>query len=296
MSEAYLIRRGGGGGSGAKLVVSAPPGATAKVTNGSKTKTKTVGSDGLAIFSGLSGGQWDASIYDNGHEETTPVPVTVVTDYAVTLSYFSALVSVSYPQGSVCTVTNGSVVLRAPDTSGAWVCDVPAPGTWTITISNGVTQRSTAVQITTHGQSVSVTLAFSLVLYEAGNQFDSLTGGWQYYTSSGTNPLTGDRVMLDYSSMGPSRVLTQNVINFGGCSRVGIHVTAGSANPGASPKLQIMRLGQVEEAAIELGPPLTGEVQLGGNYYLSLGEITQGIVQVSISGLCSVTFDKIWVE
>lgn len=190
------IRRGGG--SGCTLTVTGVANDTATLTKGSKTYTKTFDSSGKAVFKGLSGGTWTAGM-SNGTESTSR-NVNIVADYAVTLSYFSATIAVTWPAGSTCKCTNGSTELTAPDTSGSYTFTVTNTGTWTVSCTNGTENASTTVSITADGQSATAKLAYDLVLYDSGDQYTDITGGWTGvgYTSSGAEgPGTlGDAAMI----------------------------------------------------------------------------------------------------
>ncbi len=158
------IRRGGG--SGCTLTVTGVAGDTATLTKGSKTYTKTLDISGKAVFKGLSGGTWTAGM-SNGTESTSR-NVNIVADYAVTLSYFSATIAVTWPAGSTCTCTNGSTVLTAPDTSGSYTFTVTNTGTWTVSCTDGDKTKSASVSITTEGQAESVGLNYELVFFQTG--------------------------------------------------------------------------------------------------------------------------------
>lgn len=91
-----------------------------------------------------------------------------------------AFIVVTYPAGSTCTASDGTTTLTAPDTSGSWVCKVPAAGTWTVTSTNGTDTASATVTVTTEGQSESVALSYALYLIKDGillRQFDYLRSG-----------------------------------------------------------------------------------------------------------------------
>ena len=124
---------GGGGGTGAALTVTAPAGCTVTVSKDGKTKTKTAGEDGVAVFRGLATGQWTVNMTDG--VQTAPAKTADITaDYAITMSFFSATIHITYPAGSTCKATNGATTLTAPGTSGTWDCVVPNAGTWTIVV------------------------------------------------------------------------------------------------------------------------------------------------------------------
>ena len=90
-----------------------------------------------------------------------------------------ASIVVTYPAGSTCTCTLGSRVLTAKDTSGKWVFGLPSTGNWVVKAVSGSKSKSKAVSITAEGQSVSVTIMFEAILWEAGaDQNTSITGGF----------------------------------------------------------------------------------------------------------------------
>lgn len=77
---------------------------------------------------------------------------------------------VTYPAGSVCTVTNGEKTFTAKDSSGFWLFAGLSVGTWTVTATDGTETDSQTVEITTEGQSVSVELIYGLWLYDYKTQ------------------------------------------------------------------------------------------------------------------------------
>ena len=164
---------GGSGGSGAALTVKAPAGVTVTVSKDGKSKNKTANSSGIAVFKGLSTGEWTVTITDG--EKTASKPVTIIADFNKTITFFSATIHVTYPAGSTCTATDGVTIIHAPDTSGTWDCVVPNAGTWTITASGYIPK---SVSVSTSGTTVSVDLT-KIYLFKAGNQYTDVTGGWK---------------------------------------------------------------------------------------------------------------------
>lgn len=79
-----------------------------------------------------------------------------------------AAIGVTYPAGSTLTCTNGTKTLKAKNTSGQWVFAIPEAGTWTVKAVSGSNSKSQSVSITKEGQWESVTLSYSLVLYNNG--------------------------------------------------------------------------------------------------------------------------------
>lgn len=189
---------GGGGGAGATLVVTGVVGSICTVSKDTKTYTKTFGTDAKATFKGLTTGTWTV-IMTNG-TQTAVKTIVINVDYALTIAYFSATINVTYPSGSTCTVSDGSTTFTAPDTTGTWACVVPNAATWTVSCTDGTQTASTTVSITADGQSATAKLAYDLVLYDSGDQYTDITGGWTGvgYTSSGAEgPGTlGDTAMI----------------------------------------------------------------------------------------------------
>jgi hypothetical protein len=149
----------GGGGFYPSIVVTAPTGSTVTATDGN---TSLVGTEvsGKWTFQIPAYGVWSITATLNGQTASTSVSVTEVKQYTVTLTYFSATISVTYPAGSTCTCSNGADTLTAPNTTGSYTFTVPRTGTWTVKSTNGVDTAQQAVSITANGQSTSVTLSY----------------------------------------------------------------------------------------------------------------------------------------
>ena len=189
----------GGGGTGAALTVTSPAGCTVTVSKDGKTKTKTAGADGVAVFKGLSSGEWTVTIAND--TQTSTKTVTITADYAVSIAFFAATINVTYPAGSTCTATDGTTTLTAPDTSGSWAFVVSNTGTWTVTCTNGSSTATASVSITTDGDSKSVTLAYIIEIFDTKSGHNSgLTGGWSVYAipySSGENSDTSAKIAFN---------------------------------------------------------------------------------------------------
>ena len=204
MAEAFIVRRGGGGGSGGTLVVTSSGAGTVTVSNTvlGKSYSKSVTAGGSVTFKGLKTGEWTVTL-SNGTQTTTK-SVTVNADYSVSLAYFSATISVTYPANSTCVVTNSSGQTVASDTNTGsstktWTATVGATGTYTVTATatdgSGKT-KSQSVSITADGQSKSVTLSYELYIFKAGTGSNTgwTTGGGTYssgWTTSSTDYLQG---------------------------------------------------------------------------------------------------------
>lgn len=130
-----------GSGTGCTLTMAAPAGASITASKDGRTKSKTVGADGIAVFRGLSTGTWTITITDG--TETASKTVEIKADYQAEITFFSATINITYPAGLTCTATDGVTTLTAPDTSGTWACVVPNAGTWTVALGNGLREAVT---------------------------------------------------------------------------------------------------------------------------------------------------------
>lgn len=106
---------------------------------------------------------------------------------------FSATISITYPAGSTCTVSNYKKTWTAPDTSGSWTFEANEVGVYTVKAVSGSKSREKEVLITADGQSASAILSYELVL------LDNTSGGLATgYSLSGKN-ITPAIDLTDYT-------------------------------------------------------------------------------------------------
>lgn len=172
---------GGGGGSGATLTITGVAGATVTASKDGKTYTRTINSSGTAMFKGLSTGTWTVTMSGSGQTTTRTVEITA--DYSLTIAFFSATISITYPAASTCVVTDSTGATVASDTNAdsaakTWTATVGATGTYTITATStsGGKTKSTTVSITAEGQVATVVLTYELVIYNAGTFGENVDG------------------------------------------------------------------------------------------------------------------------
>lgn len=92
-------------------------------------------------------------------------------------SSFAAIIQVTYNSGAVCTCTNGSTTLTAPDTSGSVDFKVKRKGTWTITVELGSNTGTKAVSITSDGQIESLEV-FATKIYGISRDITNSSPAW----------------------------------------------------------------------------------------------------------------------
>lgn len=230
MAEAFIVRRGGGGGSGGALVVTSSGAGTVTVSNSAlnKSYSKTVTAGGSVTFKGLKTGEWTVTL-SNG-AQTAARSVTINADYSVSVAYFSATISITYPANSTCVVKNSSGQTVASNTNTGsstktWTATVGATGTYTVTATatdgSGKT-KSTTVSITADGQSISVTLSYELVLFDNG-AYASETGGWS--RSGSTLSISATTTSMDGKA---DTVYTRNKISVSGYSTLHFQIKSTS--------------------------------------------------------------------
>ena len=95
-----------------------------------------------------------------------------------------AVIAVTYPEGSVCTCSNGTKTMKAKDTSGKALFNVTV-GEWTVSCTDGSRTVSKEVTIAVAGQFESLVLSYALYLYNYGDKCEAVTGGWEQYQYNG---------------------------------------------------------------------------------------------------------------
>lgn len=221
MAEAFIVRRGGGGGSGGTLVVTSSGAGTVTVSNRTlgKRYSKSVTAGGSVTFKGLKTGKWTVTLSNGAQTATKSVKINA--DYSVSIAYFSATISVTYPAKSTCVVTNRGGQTVASDTNTGsstktWTATVNATGTYTITATatdgSGKT-KSTTVSITADGQSSSVTLSYEVYLIQNGSVNSAFNFGDAQLRSDHSTSISTGSGYVKYSSVSytcgaatPSRV------------------------------------------------------------------------------------------
>lgn len=150
------------------------------------------GKAGFESFNVPSAGTWTIKITKGVDTAEKTVTISERWQYAkLSMSFFSATITVSYPEGSTCTCSDGVTTLTAPNTSGSCIFTLPNAGSWEIEATDGTDTDSATVEITANGQSESVVLVFPLYVYDKGTintaDFSNLTAyAYKPSTSSAT--------------------------------------------------------------------------------------------------------------
>lgn len=99
-----------------------------------------------------------------------------------------AVISVTYPAGSVCTCTKGTKTYKAKDTSGLALFAVPEVGDWTVSCTDGTQTASKTVTISAEGEAVNVALTYNLLIVNGKDT--SVSGGWATSSDNATYSAT----------------------------------------------------------------------------------------------------------
>ena len=108
-----------------------------------------------------------------------------------------AIIAVTYPAGSVCTCTNGTRILKAKDTSGKVLFNVPSTGTWTVSCTNGTESTGNSVTITSETQAKIIELTYSLKIFASNSGMaEEFTGS---VNTSGSYSITNEKLSITKS-------------------------------------------------------------------------------------------------
>ena len=305
----------GGSGSGGTLTVTGIAGHTVTATKDGKTYTRTINSNGVAVFKGLATGTWTLTMTGDG--QTATRTVTVTADYAVTITYFSATINITYPANSNCVVANSGGQTVASDTNTGtsaktWTATVNAKGTYTVTATatdgSGKT-KSTTVSITAEGQVETVVLAYELVLFDNGD-VTSLTGGWKAtysVTNYGSAKIADGLITIQgATAYGGSATayqtlyMTKNKIDFTPYKAFKVHINTVSTNAALLIKTQQTLEGWWDEpltANTCVGYKKLTTSNAGANASVDISSLTGSYyVGFLVDGNGKIVTPKVWLE
>ena len=216
-----------------------------------------------------------------------------------------AVIGVIYPEGSVCTCTDGARELVAKDTSGQAIFFVPYAGSWIVSCTDGEQTKSETVEITSEGQNVSVVLSYELWLYWNGDECEDVTGGFEkvYQTNGASGSVTnnGSTMTVVGASGNDSAICgasTKNVVDLSKLES--LHINIVSAKKGGSAWAGRLLVVSESDNSLQASNALA---------YLNITEATLGELSLDVSGITegrlivtgnavsgSVTFDRLWGE
>ena len=187
----YTWEKPKGGGVAPQLEVSVATGSAITCTNGETTLTGTsVG--GKCVFDLPGYGTWSLYATLNGQTTATEtVVVDQVKQYAVTLSYFAATLTVTAESGAVVTAALGTKQYTGTcGSNGKCALTVNYAGTYSVTATkSGVSSSTASASVSTSGGSYTATVKFCTltVTIDSGSTVKAVNGSTTLTaTSSGT--------------------------------------------------------------------------------------------------------------
>jgi len=134
-------------------------GSTVTLTKGANTITATETSTGLFEADVDEFGTWTITVSFSSDTATDTINVDTVKVYSITITFFAASITATYPVGATCTLSaTGQQTQTA--TTNPYTFVVESAATYTVTATDGVNTDTKNVVITTSGQTESVTLSF----------------------------------------------------------------------------------------------------------------------------------------
>lgn len=140
------------------LVVSVTSGAAVTATKGSKTVNGTA-TGGSCVLSLPEAGTWSVKATLNGQTSNTQ-SVSVVDSYAVSLTFFSATITVNVDSGASVTLKKGSTTVATKTSNGTAVFTVTETGAYTVTATKNGQTTSGSVNVVSGTTSYALTLSF----------------------------------------------------------------------------------------------------------------------------------------
>lgn len=150
-------------------------GQTITLSNGGAyTRTATFNNYGFATFQGVTvTGTVTLTTSDGSQTATRTLDMPYFGNYIMTITFFEATITVTYPANGTCTISDGVTTLTANQNPMAF--SIPNAGTWTAKATvDGVEKSGTPITITTSGQTVTDTILFGTINLTYDSEFRGL--------------------------------------------------------------------------------------------------------------------------
>ena len=142
-----------------KVNVTVDSGALVTATKGQLTVSGTA-VDGQCVLTLPEAGTWTVTATRSGQTSDTKT-VSVVDSYAVTLTFFSATITVTAPSGATVTLKKGGSTVDSKTSTGTAVFTVYETGEYTVEATQGGKSMSGTVNVTASTTSYAITLSFA---------------------------------------------------------------------------------------------------------------------------------------
>lgn len=145
-------------GTELKIIVSVSSGATVTATKGSLSVSGT-SVNGTCTLTVPEVGTWSVKATLGGQTSDTK-SVSVVDNYAVALTFFSATITVNVDSGASVTLKKGGATIATKTSNGTAVFTVTETGTYTVTATKDGWTTSDSVNVVSGTTSYALTLSF----------------------------------------------------------------------------------------------------------------------------------------
>ena len=145
-------------GTELQIIVTVKSGATVTATKGSMSVSGT-SVNGTCTLIVPEAGTWSVSATLGGQTSDTK-SVSVVDSYAVSLTFFSATITVNVDSGASVTLKKGSTTVATKTSNGTAVFTVTETGAYTVTATKNGQTTSGSVNVVSGTTSYSLTLSF----------------------------------------------------------------------------------------------------------------------------------------
>lgn len=281
----------------ANIQVTYPAGSTCTCSKG-EIVLNAPDTTGSHIFVVPEAGEWIVSSTDG--ELTDSESVIISSDgesKSITLEYFTATIVTTFPTDCTSvTCTKGDTVLSVPSgslASGEHTFSVHEAGEWTVTAENESSSKSETVNVT-ESKAYSVSIAFTLILFQNGSDNTAVTGGW---TSK-----TGNYVGFDTQSNTYKESYSKNKVDLTGYSTLNFLFSVYFCVAGLRCGASNAKTGSPNQAVSKLDD--TNESQSNITATVDVSEINSaqyiGFYSPTIGGQYSYVYrakcSKIWLE
>lgn len=148
----------GKAGTQFSLVVTVETGSLVTATKGTRSVSGTA-VNGSCVLTLPEAGTWTVTATRDGQTSDTKT-VSVVDSYAVTLTFFSATITVTAPSGAVVTLKKGGSTVDSKTSAGTAVFTVYETGEYTVEATQGGQSTSGTVNVVSSTTSYAITLSF----------------------------------------------------------------------------------------------------------------------------------------
>lgn len=148
----------GKAGTQFSLVVTVETGSLVTATKGTRSVSGTA-VNGSCVLTLPEAGTWTVTATRDGQTSDTKT-VSVVDSYAVTLTFFSATITVTAPSGAVVTLKKGGSTVDSKTSTGTAVFTVYETGEYTVEATQGGQSTSGTVNVVSSTTSYAIILSF----------------------------------------------------------------------------------------------------------------------------------------